>query len=60
MKKFLLGMGVGIILICALGIVSAMVRQHGAVKAEREARAAAVAAAEAAATRAPSGESGKK
>jgi cell division protein FtsL len=48
MKKFLLGVVSGIILICACGIVSATIKTHSAIKerdravmAERAARAAA-------------------
>jgi hypothetical protein len=52
MKKFLLGVVVGIILIFAWGMVTASVQQHRAVKAEQAARAAAEAA-RAAAAQAP-------
>jgi predicted outer membrane lipoprotein len=56
MKKFLLGVVVGVILICASGIVSAMFEMHIATKARDravKAEAAARAAADAAAHQAP-------
>ena len=56
MKKFLLGVVVGVILICASGIVYAMFEMHSATKARDsavKAEAAARAAAEAAAHQAP-------
>ena len=52
MKKFLLGVVVGVILICASGIVYAMFEMHSATKA-RDRAVKAEAAAEAAAHQAP-------
>ena len=52
MKKFLLGLVVGVILICASGIVYAMFEMHNATKA-RDRAVKAEAAARAAAHQAP-------
>ncbi|MGO8930897.1 MAG: hypothetical protein ACLQU3_28910 [Limisphaerales bacterium] len=44
MKKFLLGVGAGIVLACAVGITIEVVHYYGAVKAARAAEAEAAAA----------------